>query len=47
MPALVAREERCPLCGAAFDAEVTGDAPSSESEGKLFFGKGAARMLAR
>jgi hypothetical protein len=28
MPALVARRERCPLCGAEFDAEGQGCRPS-------------------
>ncbi len=28
MPAVVAREERCPLCGSAFDAEAQGCRPS-------------------
>jgi hypothetical protein len=28
MPAIVARQERCPLCGLAFDAEGQGCRPS-------------------
>ena len=28
MPAVVAREERCPLCGSSFDAEGQGCRPS-------------------